>query len=326
MTALGATSYSYDRNGNLRAYDGNTLSYDASGKWTGGTVSGMSMVFSYDAQGRRVSRTGGGARTDYWYDSTGLSLESGARDVIYQHGADGVLLSISSGGVTRNYALDQLGSITGLITTGGSLSDTYSYDPWGRSNGSRGTAYNPHRYTGTYLDGATGLYLMGARYYQTDSGRFTQQDPLPSQVFSNRYGYTGGDPVNNSDPSGLLHAYCEQSSRISEPNQAMRLVARGTVTCRRKDNDQWVDVGMRDIKVCVQWHHHDYFLWYDRWEDVKCGEGTFGEMAGISPRPIEYWCKWERDHHRAILRGSIKLHFYYKGFAAPSASETCGWG
>ncbi|MDP9382987.1 MAG: hypothetical protein M3Q29_23190 [Chloroflexota bacterium] len=46
--------------------------------------------------------------------------------------------------------------------------------------GSTGSGwYNPFRYTGTYLDGATGMYQMGARYYQPNTGRFTQLDPLP---------------------------------------------------------------------------------------------------------------------------------------------------
>jgi hypothetical protein len=34
----GMTSYSYDRNGNLTAFGSNSLSYDASDKWTGGTA------------------------------------------------------------------------------------------------------------------------------------------------------------------------------------------------------------------------------------------------------------------------------------------------
>ena len=47
---------------------------------------------------------------------------------------------------------------------------------------------------------------MGARYYDPSLGRFTQQDPVfnpldPKQW--NRYVYTGDDPVNFDDPTGL---------------------------------------------------------------------------------------------------------------------------
>jgi uncharacterized protein RhaS with RHS repeats len=43
---------------------------------------------------------------------------------------------------------------------------------------------------------------MGARYYGPQLGRFAQPDPSGQE--KNRYLYAGGDPINNSDPSGLL--------------------------------------------------------------------------------------------------------------------------
>ena len=105
-----------------------------------------------------------------------------------------------------NYGVDRLGSTTALTSTSGSLVNTYRYDPWGQSNGGTGTAYNPFRYTGTYLDTMTGTYQMGARYYQPGTGRFTQQDPLPKSVMTtNRYAYAGSNPTNFVDPTGLDH-------------------------------------------------------------------------------------------------------------------------
>jgi RHS repeat-associated protein len=93
-----------------------------------------------------------------------------------------------------------------LVSTSGLLANTYTYDPYGTTVDATGTAYNPYQYTGTYLDAATGLYQMGARYYQPGSGRFTQLDPLPTSVFEGqRYTYTPADPVNYSDPTGLHH-------------------------------------------------------------------------------------------------------------------------
>ncbi|MFJ5999843.1 RHS repeat-associated core domain-containing protein [Streptomyces sp. NPDC092370] len=56
------------------------------------------------------------------------------------------------------------------------------------------------RYTGAYLD-PTGLYKMGHRYYDPSFGRFTQPDPSGQET--NPYLYAKGDPVNNSDASGL---------------------------------------------------------------------------------------------------------------------------
>ncbi|MFF7360761.1 RHS repeat-associated core domain-containing protein, partial [Streptomyces sp. NPDC008125] len=53
---------------------------------------------------------------------------------------------------------------------------------------------------GAYTD-PTGLYKMGARYYDPTLGRFTQPDPSGQET--NPYLYAEGDPINRTDPSGL---------------------------------------------------------------------------------------------------------------------------
>ncbi len=204
MTSLGGTGYSYDRNGNLTAFGSNSLNYDESNKWVSGTVNGNDVTFGYDGFGRRSSRTVGTGRIDYWYDVTGLTLQTGATNATFLRDQSGSVRSITSGGATHNYGKDRLGSVTAMVATDGTVARTYSYDPWGETIGITGTAYNPFLFTGTYKDGATGLYQMGARYYQPSSGRFTQQDPLPDSILSfNRYAYAGCNPSNNVDPSGL---------------------------------------------------------------------------------------------------------------------------
>ncbi|MFC9061905.1 RHS repeat-associated core domain-containing protein, partial [Streptomyces sp. NPDC057074] len=45
-------------------------------------------------------------------------------------------------------------------------------------------------------------YKMGHRYYEPTLGRFTQPDPSGQET--NPYLYASGDPINNSDPSGLF--------------------------------------------------------------------------------------------------------------------------
>jgi hypothetical protein len=41
------------------------------------------------------------------------------------------------------------------------------------------------------------------RYYDPNTGRFTQEDPIGLAGGLNLYGFAGGDPVNFSDPFGL---------------------------------------------------------------------------------------------------------------------------
>ncbi len=57
---------------------------------------------------------------------------------------------------------------------------------------------------GAYTDTETGLVLMGHRYYDAGTGRFLTRDPIGYNGGINLYGFTGNNPVNESDPSGLI--------------------------------------------------------------------------------------------------------------------------
>ena len=49
----------------------------------------------------------------------------------------------------------------------------------------------------------SGLKYMRNRYYDSRSGRFTQEDPIGLAGGMNLYGFAAGDPVSYSDPFGL---------------------------------------------------------------------------------------------------------------------------
>ena len=86
---------------------------------------------------------------------------------------------------------------------------TYTYDPWGNITTSTGAlaTTNPWHYAGSYTDTATGYLKLGARYYNPTTGRFTQPDPSGHEA--NTYNYASCNPVNSTDPTGLLS--CGQS-------------------------------------------------------------------------------------------------------------------
>ena len=68
---------------------------------------------------------------------------------------------------------------------------------------------NPRKWLGTFVQngmGTTGmLYRRNRRnrYFDANTGRFTQEDPIGIAGGVNQYGFAGGDPVNFSDPFGL---------------------------------------------------------------------------------------------------------------------------
>ena len=49
----------------------------------------------------------------------------------------------------------------------------------------------------------TGLLYRRNRYYDAETGQFTQEDPIGIAGGLNLYGYANGDPINYSDPFGL---------------------------------------------------------------------------------------------------------------------------
>jgi len=50
----------------------------------------------------------------------------------------------------------------------------------------------------------TGLYWLGARYYEPGSGRFLSADPMGHEASMSLYDYANGDPVNYLDADGRL--------------------------------------------------------------------------------------------------------------------------
>ena len=88
-----------------------------------------------------------------------------------------------------------------LTDGAGTVKDTWKYDPYGVVITHTGTDYNPFQYTSGYTDSATGLIHDGARYYNPNDGRFTQQDPAGQGP--NLYAYAGENPTNYVDLSGL---------------------------------------------------------------------------------------------------------------------------
>lgn len=99
-----------------------------------------------------------------------------------------------------------------MINTSSTVTATYTYDPWGvyttSSSTSSAAAMNPYRYAGGIYDrGGAGWIKYGQRWYNPNTGRFTQQDSvaaLTSPSKGNRYAYAADNPINNVDPLGLI--------------------------------------------------------------------------------------------------------------------------
>src|SRR5690606_20003110 len=79
---------------------------------------------------------------------------------------------------------------------------TQRFDAFGQKLAGTGTVPT-YGYTGREPD-ATGLVYYRARYYDPSIGRFTARDPVGYLDGLNRYAYVGNNPINFTDPNGLL--------------------------------------------------------------------------------------------------------------------------
>ena len=64
---------------------------------------------------------------------------------------------------------------------------------------------------------------MGARYYESSSGRFLSPDPYGHAASLSLYDYAGGDPINFVDPTGRLQVALEQGEVSYKQLQKMNL-------------------------------------------------------------------------------------------------------
>jgi len=220
-TPAGTALYGYDGAGNLLGDGTNTYSYDALSRLTGLTpLSGTAPAetYGYNGDGTLVTQTVGGATTQYAQDlaapsgqSQVLATTTGgsptATDYLYG-GGDERLAGVTHGGVTRAwYGTDLQGSVRYTTDDGGNVGDGSAgnvggpagYDPYGAPEGTSAPA--PFGYTGEVQDPGTGLVNLRARTYNPLVGQFLTRDPLEQRT-GQAYAYAGGDPVNNSDPSG----------------------------------------------------------------------------------------------------------------------------
>jgi RHS repeat-associated protein len=207
----GITSATYDANGSPTLLGTNLYKWDGANRVIlfSNTASNIASRFVYDGFGRlvRVVDIQSGAITaDHSYTWCG-SMRCVAHDntqsgspVSTQYFPQGVIVS----GTSYYYVQDQLGSVTELVTSGGSVAVQYTYDPYGNRTTASGTAVSDIGYAGYFYHAASGLDFTLHRAYDPVHARWLNRDPIGETGGVNLYAYTNGNPVSNSDPTGLI--------------------------------------------------------------------------------------------------------------------------
>jgi RHS repeat-associated protein len=196
-----ATTYSYDQAGNLT-----TIQRPAEGEATA-----IEDSYGYDGKGLRMSQTISGSTSHLAWDATAslpLLLADGERSYIYGPG-NLAIEQIDSEGKAVYLHHDQQGS-TRLLTGGTGASEaSMTFDPYGNQIGHTGTVTTPAGYNGQYTNTDTGLIYLRARVYDPSTAQLLSVDPLVGMTGA-PYAYASDNPLNTSDPSGLLPSWAEE--------------------------------------------------------------------------------------------------------------------
>ena len=117
-------------------------------------------------------------------------------------------------GINYRIVSDHLGSPLYVVNAStGEVVQEMTYDVWGKVLTDTNPGFQPFGFAGGLYDRVTGLVRFGARDYDPASGRWTDKDPIRfGGGQTNFYVYSGNDPINFVDPSGLSDVTYDRNS------------------------------------------------------------------------------------------------------------------
>ncbi len=253
-------SFKYDADGNLTNDGRWSLIWDAENRLVTMTANAnvptaalKKLDFGYDYRARRITKkistwTGSNyvaqSTNKFLYDDWNLVAEVNNTNSVIRGYAWGLDLSGTiqgAGGVGGLVAVNILtngahfaaydgnGNVRGLIsTTNGTITGNYEYGPCGETIRAEGPAANsnPCRFSTKFTDDESDFLYYGYRYYNANTGRWPNFDPIGEPGFEllrtglasplvggpNRNLLVGNDPLNRVDPFGLIDPLGGQGS------------------------------------------------------------------------------------------------------------------
>jgi RHS repeat-associated protein len=218
----------YDAAGNLVSDGTNTYVYSDRGRMASVTAGGATIALMYNGFGERVYRKSNADRTGvagiFVYDEQGhligeydTTTGRPAREMVYLGDMPVSVLTQTPTGsaqvVTNVFYIypDHLGTPR-LITRPADNAIVWRWDdndPFGtmpvvdNPSGLGVFTFNL-RMPGQYFDRDTRLFYNYLRDYDPSVGRYIQSDPIGLNGGTNTYGYSVGNPVSYSDPTGEM--------------------------------------------------------------------------------------------------------------------------
>ncbi|WP_307628548.1 RHS repeat domain-containing protein [Streptomyces turgidiscabies] len=210
------TSYTYDHSGNThtRTLGGRTqtLDWDAEGHLAKVTnADGTSASYLYDADGNRLlSRDGSG--TTLYLGDTEVHLAKGATTTTgtryYEWAGQTIAVRTSTGSLLWQVTDAHDSAETAVDATTQTITRR-RLDPFGNTRGTQPSSsawLGDKGFVSGVQDAVTGLTHLGAREYDSTTGRFVSDDPVLELTDAQQidgYTYAADNPISGSDPTGM---------------------------------------------------------------------------------------------------------------------------
>ncbi len=179
------------------------------GPSTGAVSPSWTTYFLYD--GWNVIAEANGAQTILRKYAWGTDLSGSMQGA---GGVGGLLMCTDNTGAqlaTHFYGYDGNGNVTMTVNAAdGTTSARYEYGPFGEMLRASGefARRNPYRFSTKLYDEVSDFYYYGYRFYNPDTGRWLNSDPIQENGGLNLYGFVRNRPLDVVDPIGLaLYAF-----------------------------------------------------------------------------------------------------------------------
>ena len=144
---------------------------------------------------------------EFYLTGASLTTHSGGGSVLKYYFFNGQRVAMRQDGVVQYLLGDHLGTTSLALDASGNKVAEIRHLPYGGQRWTAdGTLPTDYRWTGQRQDGYIKLYLMGARWYDSELGRWISPDsivPDPANPQSlNRFAYVYNNPLGYIDSSG----------------------------------------------------------------------------------------------------------------------------
>ena len=205
-------TYRYDAQGNTLGDGENTYLYDCLNRIAEVQIkAGDIQKNHYDAEGLRSQMEENGKLVSFVYADREVITEedeAGAH-IRYIRGHELLASDSERARTYYHYACDEMGSITDITDTNGTVLIHYAYDAFGNRTVEEETVENRFGFAGEMLDAVTGQYYLRARFYNPVIARFLSEDTYYGEGL-NLHAYCHNNPVRYVDPSGHEGLICSK--------------------------------------------------------------------------------------------------------------------